>query len=142
MWIISKSHREKFFFFDIFAIHSSSRHEKCCQMSVRLFSLFQGSRNQQWKGYAVKRLYKKRALISGWCWSNTAYYNLETFSSYVQTRWKDWKINYNCYHYTLHWRSYTIKSCRQVISIMIQGTHSYCKLLNCWCFIFFPSFHD
>jgi hypothetical protein len=38
----------KFFFFDIFAIHSSSRHEKCCQMSVRLFSLFQGSIYQQW----------------------------------------------------------------------------------------------
>ena len=32
---------------DIFAIHSSSRHEKCCQMSVRLFSPFQGSKNQQ-----------------------------------------------------------------------------------------------
>ena len=79
---------------------------------------------------------KKRALISGWCWSNTAYYNLETFSSYVKTRWKDWKINYNCYHYTLHWRSYTIQSCRQVISTMIQRTHFYCKLLNCWCFIF------
>ena len=37
----------KNFFFDIFAIHSSNRHEKHCQMSVRLFSLFQGSRNQQ-----------------------------------------------------------------------------------------------
>ena len=45
MWIISKSHRE-FFFFNIFAIHSSSRYEKCCQMSLRPFSLFQGSRNQ------------------------------------------------------------------------------------------------
>ena len=29
MWIISKSHRENFFF-DIFAIHLSSRHEKGC----------------------------------------------------------------------------------------------------------------
>ena len=48
MWIISKSHREKKFFFDIFAIHSSSRHEKCCQMSVRLLSLFRGSIYQQW----------------------------------------------------------------------------------------------
>ena len=38
--------RLKFFLY-IFAIHSSSRHEKRCQMSVRLFSLFQGSRNQQ-----------------------------------------------------------------------------------------------
>merc|ERR1712051_418161 len=64
MWIISKSHCEKFFFhifaihssskatvknffFDIFAIHSSSRHEKRCQMSVRLFSLFRGSIYQQ-----------------------------------------------------------------------------------------------
>ena len=33
--------KKKSFF--IFAIYSSSRHEKCCQMSVRLFSLFQGS---------------------------------------------------------------------------------------------------
>ena len=33
----------KKFFFDIFAIHSSSRHEKRCQISVRLFSLFPGS---------------------------------------------------------------------------------------------------
>ena len=49
MWIISKSHREIFFFFfDIFAIHSSSRHEKRCQISVRLFSLFRGSIYQQW----------------------------------------------------------------------------------------------
>ena len=47
MWIISKSHREKKNFFDIFAIHSSSRHEKCCQISVRLFSLFRGSIYQQ-----------------------------------------------------------------------------------------------
>ena len=39
----------KFFFFYIFAIHSSSRYEKRCQMSLRLFSLFQGSRNQQCK---------------------------------------------------------------------------------------------
>ena len=29
--------------FEIFAIHSSSRHEKRCQISVRLFSLFRGS---------------------------------------------------------------------------------------------------
>ena len=35
-------------FFDIFAIHSSSRHKKRCQMSVRLFSLFRGSIYQQW----------------------------------------------------------------------------------------------
>ena len=50
MWIISKSHREKIFFFDIFATHSSSRNEKRCQMSVRLFSLFPGSIYQQWLG--------------------------------------------------------------------------------------------
>merc|ERR1740129_2595189 len=48
MWIISKSHRENFFFFYIFAIHSSSRYEKRCQMLQRLFSLFQGSKNQLW----------------------------------------------------------------------------------------------
>ena len=34
-------------FFDIFAIHSSSGHEKRCQMSLRLFSLFRGSIYQQ-----------------------------------------------------------------------------------------------
>ena len=53
MWIISKSHREKFFF-DIFAIHSSSRHENCCQMSLRLFSLFRGSIYQQCSGSFTK----------------------------------------------------------------------------------------
>ena len=37
-----------FFTFFIFAIHSSSRHEKCCQMSLRLVSLFRGSIYQQW----------------------------------------------------------------------------------------------
>ena len=46
MWIISKSHLDFFFF--IFAIHSSSTHEKRCQISVRLFSLFRGSIYQQW----------------------------------------------------------------------------------------------
>ena len=34
---------------DVFAIHSSSRHEKCCQMFIRLFCLFQCFRNQQWQ---------------------------------------------------------------------------------------------
>ena len=38
----------KNFFFDIFAIHSSTRHEKRCQMRLRLFSLFRGSIYQQW----------------------------------------------------------------------------------------------
>ena len=47
MWIISKSDREKIFFFYIFAIHSSSRHEKRCQISLRIFSLFRGSIYQQ-----------------------------------------------------------------------------------------------
>ena len=46
MWIISKSHREKKIFFDIFAIHLTSRYEKRCRMLQRLFSLFQGSKNQ------------------------------------------------------------------------------------------------
>ena len=44
MWIISKSHREKNFFY-IFL--QSSRHENHCQMRVRLFCLFHGSKNQQ-----------------------------------------------------------------------------------------------
>ena len=47
MWIFSKSHRENFFL-EIFAIQSSSRHEKRCQMCVRLICLFQCSRNQQY----------------------------------------------------------------------------------------------
>ena len=46
MWTISKSHCEKKKI-DIFAINWSSRHEKRCQMSIRLFSLFRGSIYQQ-----------------------------------------------------------------------------------------------
>ena len=38
----------KKFFFDIFVIHLSSRYEKWCRMLQRLFSLFQGSKNQLW----------------------------------------------------------------------------------------------
>ena len=38
-----------FFFLHIFAIPSSSRHEKCCRMLVRLFWLFQCSRIPQCK---------------------------------------------------------------------------------------------
>ena len=38
----------KKFFFDIFAIHLTSRYEKRCRMLQRLFSLFQGSKNQLW----------------------------------------------------------------------------------------------
>ena len=38
----------KNFFFDIFAIHLSSRYEKRCQMCVRIFCLFHGSKNQGW----------------------------------------------------------------------------------------------
>ena len=52
MWIISKSHREKYIYIYIFAIHSSSKHEKYCQMFVRLFCLFQCSRNQQWMNHS------------------------------------------------------------------------------------------
>ena len=48
MWIISKSHREKFFFL-IFLQSIHRRHEKRCQLSLRLFSLFRGSIYQQWK---------------------------------------------------------------------------------------------
>ena len=33
-------------FFDIFVIHLLSRYEKRCRMLQRLFSLFQGSKNQ------------------------------------------------------------------------------------------------
>ena len=36
------------FFLNIFAIHSSGRHERYWQMCVRLFCRFQCSRNQQW----------------------------------------------------------------------------------------------
>ena len=60
MWIISKSHREKNFFFDIFAIHSSSRYEKCCQISVRLFSLFRGSIYQQCKANADTQVHSSQ----------------------------------------------------------------------------------
>ena len=35
-------------FFDIFVIHLSSRYEKRCRILQRLFSLFQGSKNQLW----------------------------------------------------------------------------------------------
>ena len=45
----------KIFFFDIFAIHSSSRYEKRCQMLQRLFSLFQGSKNQLCMVYVTCR---------------------------------------------------------------------------------------
>ena len=49
IWIISKIHRENLFFLHIFAIRSSSRHEKHCRMLVRLFCLFQCSRKPQCK---------------------------------------------------------------------------------------------
>jgi hypothetical protein len=45
--ILKKSHRE-IFFLHFFAIHSSSRHEKCYQMLERIFCLFQCSRNMRW----------------------------------------------------------------------------------------------
>ena len=48
MWIISKKAAVNFFLI-FFAIHLSSRHEKRCQMCVRLFCLFQCPRNQQWR---------------------------------------------------------------------------------------------
>ena len=41
-------------FFDIFVIHLSSRYEKRCRMLQRLFSLFQGSKNQLWNYYFEK----------------------------------------------------------------------------------------
>ena len=38
-------------FLHIFSIHSSSRHEKLCQMLQRLFWLFQCSKNPRWTSY-------------------------------------------------------------------------------------------
>ena len=43
----------KKFFFDIFVIHLSSRYKKQCRMLQRLFSLFQGSKNQLWSTLTV-----------------------------------------------------------------------------------------
>ena len=48
---LKKSHYEKKFFLNIFAIHSSSRHEKRCRMLGRIFCLFQCSRNIRWSGW-------------------------------------------------------------------------------------------
>ena len=56
----------KKFFFGIFAIHSSSRHEKCCQISVRLFSLFRGSIYQQWSATVVDFEKKNQKKIKKW----------------------------------------------------------------------------
>ena len=56
-WIISKSHPD--FFLHIFAIPSSSRHEKHCQMLVSLFSVFKYSRNScvvQWHSAKIQWL--------------------------------------------------------------------------------------
>ena len=52
MWIISK--RLVIFFLLIFVIPSLSRHEKRCRMLVRLFSLFQCSRNPQCFSISLK----------------------------------------------------------------------------------------
>ena len=57
MWIISKSHHE-IFFFDSLAIHS--RHEKRFRMFVRLFCLFQCSKNQQCSGQHFNKLVEKK----------------------------------------------------------------------------------
>ena len=51
----------KNFFFYIFAIHSSSRYEKRCQMLQRLFSLFQGSKNQLCRCIASAFVWRRRA---------------------------------------------------------------------------------
>ena len=61
----------KKFFFDIFVIHLSSRYEKRCRMLQRLFSLFQGSKNQLCPVSAVfwspgNHTIWKTALIGDW----------------------------------------------------------------------------
>jgi hypothetical protein len=45
---LKKKPPRKICFLHFFAIHSSSRHEKCCRMSERIFCLFQCSKNIQW----------------------------------------------------------------------------------------------
>ena len=52
---MSKSHREENL--DIFAIHLSSRHEKPCQMCVRLVCLFQCSSYQQCNAFFSMKPY-------------------------------------------------------------------------------------
>ena len=53
----------KNFFFDIFAIHLTSRYEKRCRMLQRLFSLFQGSKNQLWYTIYIQNFWPKRYLL-------------------------------------------------------------------------------
>ena len=54
----------KNFLFDISAIHSSIRHEKHCQMSLGLFSLFRGSISQQCR--ACTFFQKKKINVGPW----------------------------------------------------------------------------
>ena len=59
-------------FFDIFAIHLTSRYEKRCQTLQRLFSLFQGSKNQLWGAsvWAVMQRFEERKSPVFWLSSN------------------------------------------------------------------------
>ena len=83
-------------FFHIFAIHSSSRHEKRCQMSVRRFSLVQGSRNQQ---CACNKLYSQfyhKCILEQICWLTYAnFYSFRCISQWLKT--KNQAPNFFCF---------------------------------------------
>ena len=134
MWIISKSHRENFFFFYIFAIHSSSRYEKSCQKSLRLFSLFQGSRNQLCKGLPRKcSFYTPRE----------PYYVLQNCTNLGQVlevvEWKfpywkvygelNWKLHNFCYNLRLNALFYVIITICNTSTHSIFGESRHSKLL-------------
>ena len=93
-WIKIKSQREKKNL-HFFSIPSSSRHEKCCRMSQRIYCLFQCSRNYLCKVYQnfiyyresywniqkhTERETKKKPQLSQICWLQyTAWQQIVSF---------------------------------------------------------------
>ena len=72
---LKKKPPRKFFFLHFFTIHSSSRHEKCCQMLERIFSLFQCSRNILWYPTFAFQSWKVKNLTT-----TSVYYNTPVVS--------------------------------------------------------------
>ena len=109
MWIISKSHHE-IFFFDIIAIHLSSRHEKHFQICVGLFCLFPCSRNEQWAVFgflqAITHTFFKEGTLEELELShlpsrnpkqNYFFHSCESFLSVGTLVLKDYEVDIKCF---------------------------------------------
>ena len=110
---------KNFFLKFLQSIHQVVEHEKCCQMSVRLFSLFWGSIYQQWSTQqSTKCRPKERTHKLFWFFVYISWENIHSFMLKVIMRWSKNILVVNCNRLLIHrdksWLQWRLNSHRNL----------------------------